>query len=62
VTIESPDLDFVYSDSDQYDAEIAGSLYIHIVVSIDTVLSQNVVLSVRQIFSFFFFYLPVDAI
>jgi len=24
VTIESPDLDFVYSDSDQYDAEIAG--------------------------------------
>ena len=33
VTIESPDLDFVYSDSDQYDAEIAGSLYMHIVVS-----------------------------
>jgi len=24
VTIESPDLDFMYSDSDQYDAEIAG--------------------------------------
>jgi len=24
VTIESPDLDFVYSDSDQYVAEIAG--------------------------------------
>jgi len=24
VTIESPDLDFVYSDSDHYDAEISG--------------------------------------
>jgi len=24
VTIESPDLDFVYSDSDHYEAEIAG--------------------------------------
>jgi len=30
VTIESPDLDFVYSDSDHYDAEIAGLLYLHV--------------------------------
>jgi len=29
VTIESPDLEFVYGDSDRYDAEIAGLLYIY---------------------------------
>jgi hypothetical protein len=26
ITVESPDLDFVYADSDQYEVEIAGML------------------------------------
>jgi len=30
VTIESPDLDFIYGDSDQYDAEIAGMRFFFI--------------------------------
>lgn len=34
MTIESPDLDFVYGDSDQYDAEIAGLSYAHDCLSV----------------------------
>lgn len=47
MTIESPDLDFVYSDSDQYDAEIAGWLYVHIVILLTDMIGRCYVPSVQ---------------